>query len=98
MASANTSISPELTATGASASVVGTPTSVKIAGTFVATVKVQIKDAHDNWINLKDTSGTEISMTAPDTWTVDTGVSEEVRVNCTAYTSGTIEVDIKALQ
>lgn len=66
---------------------------VSASGTFVATIKLERSfDNGDNWfVCSSDASGTEASWTAP--FSV---VAEEpsagvlYRLNCTAYTSGTV--------
>lgn len=64
--------------------------SLVISGTFVGTVKAETTADGTTWIIAKDNTGTLISTTAPATFTLS-GAHSRLRIECTAYTSGTID-------
>lgn len=66
---------------------------VSASGTFVATVKLERSfDNGDNWfVCSSDSAGTEASWTAPFSVVAEEPSSGVLyRLNCTAYTSGTV--------
>lgn len=82
------------TATGQSASAyIEGPFNVSIWGTFVGTVKVERSfDGGTTWLVCsRDAEGAEAAFTAPATLRIDEPERDvKYRVNCTAFTSGTI--------
>ena len=70
---------------------------ISISGTFVGTVQVLI-DAlgTGTFAAAADSTGTAISITTPVAMQIDCGVACNVRVDCTAYTSGTINVAVRS--
>lgn len=85
-----------LTATGATGSLFMSRGLVEISGTFVGTVNIQIDVLGDGtWANAVDTAGTAAALTAPGVLKINNGVGCNTRVNCSAYTSGSIVVGLK---
>ncbi len=76
-----------LTATGTMAEVVGKNVDISIDGTFVGTVAVQRNV--EGWSTIQ-------TYTAPTEIVVENGAPTPVRLNCTAYTSGTISYAIQS--
>ena len=70
---------------------------ISISGTFVGTVQVFIDAAGTGtFAAAADSSGTALSITTAVTMAIDCGVACNVRVDCTAYTSGTINVVVRS--
>lgn len=90
MASA-TRKSGTFTATGAGAEALGLNAQVIITGTFNATVAVQVKDQDGNWANVA-------THTAPVGIKYEMAVGTPWRLNCTAYTSGTVTWELIAVE
>jgi len=71
---------------------------VQLSGTFTATVQFEGTMDGDNWVSLTaivpGTLSTATSATAAGAWQVNTGAMKSVRVRCSAYTSGTITVQM----
>ncbi len=64
--------------------------SIEIYGSFVGTVEIQVQNANGDWRAIDD--GTFTDTGTGGVKTVDLGVEMPLRVECTAYTSGTINV------
>jgi len=62
----------------------GETADVWVSGTFVGTVLVQASPDGTNWVTVANGS-----LTAPGVVPIPTS-AKQVRINCTAYTSGTI--------
>ena len=70
---------------------------VSISGTFVGTVQVFVDALGDGtFAAAADSAGTAISITTPVAMKIDNGVACNTRVDCTAYTSGTIDVAVRS--
>ena len=70
---------------------------LEISGTFVGTVRLLIDAIGDGtFAAAADSSGTAISITTPVAMAIDCGIACNVRVDCTAYTSGTIVVSVRS--
>ena len=78
-------------ATGSSPEVIVKTGIFKVDGTFSGTVELQYR-IHDEWIAIG--SYTAATSTSDDT-AFDLGTALPVRFECTAYTSGTINVDLE---
>lgn len=93
---AETSLSSSLTATGATGGVMMRNGIVRVSGTFVATLQVEV-DALGNGVYAPalDGAGLAINISTPGVMKIENGVGCFVRVNCTAYTSGTVAVAIR---
>ncbi len=64
--------------------------SVSVGGTFVGTYSIELSfDAGATWVPHPDATG----LTAPKIQALGMR-AQQVRVNCTAYTSGTLECDM----
>lgn len=86
-------LSQAVTATGVTASVLMKTGAVRVSGTFVGTVQVEVDVIGDGtFAAAVDTTGAAITFTAPGALKIDNGLSCNTRLNCTAYTSGTINV------
>ena len=96
--------SGSLTATSQSASIAtlngAGSTSVQITGTWVGTVQFEGTVDGSNWFGVNavpiPSGAFAASATANGQWQIDTGGLSGVRVRCSAYTSGTIVVTIRA--
>ncbi len=83
-------------ATGISSSAMIRDGMVRISGTFVGTVQVTVDAIGDGtFAPATDSSGNVISLTAPCTMRVSNGVACNTRVECTVFTSGTINVGLR---
>jgi hypothetical protein len=90
--------STTLTATGATGSIFMTTGLVEISGTFVGTVNVQVDVLGDGtWVNATDTTGAAVAITAPGVLRINNGIGCNTRLNCSAYTSGSIVCGLKGL-
>lgn len=70
---------------------------VKTSGGATATFHIEISDPDRNtWTTLTDVDGTVLSYTNDVALRLDPAGSQDVRLNCTAYTSGTITYAIRA--
>lgn len=79
------------TATGASPGMMLQSGMVSVLGTFVGTVQVQVDILGDgNWVAATDASGNVLSLSAAGVLNIYNGVPCLTRLNCSAYTSGTI--------
>lgn len=95
-----TNIASAFTGTGQSGSfrpAAGRPFNVSVWGTFVGTVELERSfDAGSTWLDCsRDSAGTTASFTAPFSVVVEEPeVGVIYRLNCSAYTSGTINYRI----
>ena len=64
---------------------------VYVYGTFVGTVSIEVSPDGTNYTIATTPAGAPITATAPGTYVI-AGDATHVRSNCTAYTSGTINV------
>ena len=79
------------TATGPSPAMMMQSGVMSITGTFSGTVQVQVDVLGDgNWVAATDTSGNVLSLSAAGVLNIFNGVPCLTRLNCSAYTSGTI--------
>lgn len=79
------------TATGNSAPLQMQSGMMSVSGTFVGTCVVQVDVLGDGtWIGATDTGGNALSLTGPGVVNIYNGVPCPTRLNCTAYTSGTL--------
>lgn len=93
---AETSLSSSLTATGATSAIMMRNGIVRVSGTFSATLQVEVDAlANGTWAPALDGSGAAINITVPGVLKVENGVTCPTRINCTAYTSGTVAVAIR---
>lgn len=70
---------------------------LEVSGTFVGTVRLLIDAIGDGtFAAAADSAGTALSITTPVCMVIDCGVACNVRVDCTAYTSGTINVAVRS--
>lgn len=67
----------------------GTPFNLTIWGTFVGTVQLERRVDGANWAPVSS-EGTPVEFTEPCSEVVSAPASSQYRLNCTAYTSGTI--------
>lgn len=70
------------TATGQSATVTGTAVDVSISGAATATTAIQ-RRVGANWVTIESVTGDAERV-------VENATGLELRLNCTAYTSGTV--------
>ena len=95
MAERGTLVSGSFSATGQSATfmaILDQPFNITIYGTFVGTVRLERSfDAGTTWVPLTANGSAILSFTAPasESWS-ESGANMSYRMNCTAYTSGTI--------
>lgn len=95
-------VSGTFTGTGESASLAFGPDgfggNVSLWGTFVGTVKVQRSfDGGTTWIDVTDSNGLVYEYTGPASFRIDEPEKSVLyRLNCTAYTSGTINYRLSA--
>ena len=98
--SGKTPVANTFTATGQSSSfepLAGRPFNVSAWGTFVGTVKLERSfDAGVTWLDCsRDSAGTTASFTAPFSVVVEEPEAGVLyRLNCAAYTSGTVSYRI----
>jgi hypothetical protein len=91
-------VSAALTATGATGAVFMTSGVVEVGGTFVGTINIQVDATGDGtWANALDSSGSAVAITAPGILRINNGLGCNTRLNCSAYTSGTINVELKGI-
>ena len=83
------------TGTGQSTSILALKADVLLSGNFVATVVIETQDAAGNWCAHTAAAAT---MTAPDHVAVEGSLAHPYRLNCTAYTSGTVTYAIEGTQ
>lgn len=94
-ASGVTPVTGSFTATGQSGNFppkAGRPFNVSVRGTFVGTVQLERSFDGTNWfVASRDSAGTAAAWTAPMSVVVEEPEAGVLyRLNCTAYTSGTI--------
>lgn len=77
-----TAISGTFTATGTSKEHAVFNAPISITGTFVATIQVQRNDGHDNWVTVQEYTSEFVGNIV--------GNGSPYRINCSAYTSGTV--------
>lgn len=80
-------VTAALTATGQSSTWTGRKGFATIGGTFVGTAALEVHAGSD-WVPAE-------SVTTPDEFVIDSPIVREMRWNCTAFTSGTINVRIE---
>lgn len=91
-------VTAAITATGATGSIFMTTGVVEVGGTFVGTVNIQIDATGDGtWADALDSSGASVAITAPGVLRINNGLGCNTRLNCSAYTSGTINVELKGI-
>jgi len=78
------------TATGQSAEANGDSCDIILSGTFVGTVALQAQDATGNWVTVNSWTAQAISLN------IKAAFARNWRLDCTAYTSGTIAYEISA--
>ncbi len=77
-------------AIGQSSSANGDVCDAIISGTFVGTVALEVQDATGNWVEVD-------SWTAPaKSLNNEAAFARKWRLNCTAYTSGTVDYELSA--
>ena len=70
---------------------------VRLSGTFSATIQVMVDALGDGtWAPATDSTGAALSLTTPGAMRIGNGIACPTRVECTAYTSGTIAVAIRS--
>jgi len=68
---------------------------VRISGVFVGTAQITIDAIGDGtFAPMTDLSGNVVSITVPSTLRIANGVACNTRVECSVYTSGTINVGL----
>jgi len=91
-----TQVSATLVATGATGAIFMQTGVVEVGGTFVGTINIQVDATGDGtYNNCLDSSGSAIAITAPGVYRINNGVGCYTRLNCSAYTSGSILVEMK---
>lgn len=70
---------------------------VKTSGGATATFHIEISDPEmDTWTQLTDVDGTQLAYTNDIALRLNPAGSQDIRINCSAYTSGTITYVIRA--
>jgi hypothetical protein len=91
-------VTATITATGATDSIFMTNGVVEVGGTFVGTINIQVDATGDGtWANAMDSSGSAVAITAPGIYRINNGIGCNTRLNCSAYTSGSILVELRGL-
>lgn len=85
-------IDHDFTATGESPTGSGQTGSFAVTGTFVGTVALQHR-INNEWVDVAEYTA---ATTTSDDTAFDFGAITPIRFECTAYTSGTIEVNLVA--
>lgn len=89
-------VSGNLTGTGSSAPVLMKQGTVRISGTFSATIQVEVDViGNGTWAPALDSAGAAVDLTVPGVMKIDNGAPCNTRVTCSAYTSGTIAYALK---
>lgn len=74
---------------------------IELTGTFIATLAFEYTINGDDWIaltaNVQGLSSTATTATATGKWKADVSGAQQIRVRCTAFTSGTVEVLLRAI-
>lgn len=79
------------TGTGTGTSAMGVNAQAILSGTFTATVAVEVQDKDGNWAAVA-------SYTAPVGVKHEMAIGTPWRLNCTAYTSGTVNWELTAVE
>lgn len=77
-------LTTQFTSTGVSAAITASRGVMKISGTFVATIKLELADG-STWVD-------DSTFTAPGAYPFNTEVPQVMRAECSQYTSGTVTV------
>lgn len=91
------SASSALTGTGSTSPVQMKEGIVRISGTFVGTVNIEVDAMGDGTYAVAvDSTGTTVALTAPGVLRINNGVACNTRLTCSAYTSGTINATLRS--